>query len=170
MDPPGRGEHDWDGTELTASATRAETLPILGWREWVGLPELGIPRLKAKVDTGARTSTLHAYFVERFDEGGRRLVRFGLHPRRKHTRVKRICVAEIADERTVSDSGGHREKRIVIRTPVVVGAERWSVELTLTARDSMLYRMLFGRTAIRGRYLVDAGASWLAGRPLDPGP
>lgn len=97
------------------------------------------------------------------------MVRFGVHPRRKHARVTRICTAEIADERTVSDSGGHREERIVIRTPVVLGGERWSIEVTLTARDSMLYRMLLGRTAIRDRYVVDSAASWLAGRPHDPG-
>jgi len=143
---------------------------ILGWREWVGLPDFGIARLKAKVDSGARTSALHAFFVEPFAEDGRQRVRFGIHPRRTHTRVERICVADIADQRLVSDSGGHRERRVVIVTTIVIGPRRWPVEVTLTSRDTMHYRMLLGRTAIRGRYLVDAERSYVAGRPRDGHP
>lgn len=139
---------------------------VLGWREWVALPELGVLRLKCKVDTGARTSALHAWYVEPFDDvdGGRR-VRFGLHPHQNDTDFSLDCVADIHDERDVTDSGGHTEKRIVICTPVVIGGRQWPIELTLTSRDTMRFRMLLGRTAISGLYLVDPESSFQAGEP-----
>jgi hypothetical protein len=143
-------------------------LATLGWREWVGLPELGIERIKAKVDTGARTSTLHAFAVEPFVDGGQQYVRFSMHPLQKNTRHVIECVAVAIDRREVSDSGGHREQRWVIETPVVIGADRYPIELTLTARDNMLFRMLLGRTAIRGRYRVDPARSYLQGGKPPP--
>jgi hypothetical protein len=139
----------------------AEERPRLGWREWVGLPELGIDRIKAKVDTGARTSALHAFAVHAFVEGGRQRIRFSMHPVQKDDKQVVECVADVLDQRVVSDSGGHKESRWVIRTRVEVGAESWPIELTLTARDDMLFRMLLGRTAIKGRYLVDPARSYL---------
>jgi hypothetical protein len=135
---------------------------LLGWREWLALPELGIHRIKAKIDTGARTSALHTFGVEPYEREGVLHVRFWVHPLQRVDSVEICCEARVLDRRTVRDSGGHEEERYVIRTRVQVARACWPIEVTLTDRDSMGFRMLLGRTAIRRRYLVDPGKSYLA--------
>lgn len=142
------------------------SIEALGWREWVALPDLGIPAVKAKLDTGARTSALHAYFVEPYEERGVSMVRFGIHPLRRRNEIALECVAVVKDRRMVSDSGGHREKRFVIETRLQLGDISWLAEVTLTDREGMLFRMLLGRTALAGRYSVDPARSYVAGRSL----
>ena len=139
---------------------------MLGWREWVGLPELAIPAIKAKIDTGARTSALHAFYIEPFTADSGEYVRFGIHLKRKTGQIEKECVARVIDRRSVTDSGGHSEERIVIHTPIMIGTEYWPVEITLTNRNGLKYRMLLGRSALSDRYQVDIGHSYLAGKPV----
>lgn len=140
---------------------------IIGWREWLALPELGIERLKAKIDTGARTSALHTFFVEPIKKTRR--LRFGVHPVQRDNDTEIICTADCIDEREVTDSGGHREMRWVILTPLIIGSHCFPIELTLTNRDTMTFRMLLGRTAIRHRFYVNPARSFLVGQPQLPG-
>lgn len=137
---------------------------ILGWREWLAFDELGIAKIKAKVDTGARTSALHAFEVIELSRDGAPWVRFGVHPEQHNTEREIWCETPMFDKRLVRDSGGHEQERPVIKTPVCLGGKRWEIEMTLTNRDNMGFRVLLGRTAIRRRFLVDAGKSYMLGR------
>jgi hypothetical protein len=150
------------------TSTRAGVPLALGWREWLGLPDLELPLVKAKVDTGARTSALHTFYVESYSRNGERYVRFGVHPLQRRSDVVVHCHAQVLDRRMVCDSGGHRERRFVISTAIRVGELQWPIELTLTNRDPMLFRMLLGRTAMAGRVVVDPRRSFLTGRQSDP--
>ncbi|MBW2519959.1 MAG: ATP-dependent zinc protease [Deltaproteobacteria bacterium] len=139
----------------------------VGWREWLALPALDIPSIKAKIDTGARTSALHTYFVEPFEDHQNAMVRFGVHPLQNRQDLEIICLSPVKDYREVTDSGGHREMRYVIETVVVLGVQRRRIEVTLTNRDTMRFRMLLGRTAMEGM-LVVPDKSYLLGRHANP--
>ena len=139
---------------------------IVGWREWLALPDLGIQAIKAKVDTGARTSALHTLALEPFESGGILKVKFGIHPLQRRKDIQLNCVADVVDRRRVTSSAGQSEMRYVIRTSVALGKIRWPIELTLTDRRSMRFRMLLGRAAISGLLLVDPAKSYLTGRRL----
>lgn len=137
----------------------------LGWREWLALPDLDITRIKAKVDTGARTSCLHTFRTEPYTENGQRRVKFWVHPDQHQLHKVTECDAAVIDERTVTDSGGHKELRLVIETRITLGDQSWPIEMTLTNRDSMRFRMLLGRTAMANRCSVLPESSYLAGEP-----
>jgi len=135
----------------------------LGWREWVSLPDLAIGAIKAKIDTGARTSALHAFYTEYFERDNATWVRFGVHPQQGTLERVVHCEAPVIDTRDVTDSGGHREARPVIETTLMLAGEPRTIEMTLTDRDSMLFRMLIGRTAIRRGIVVSPGESFKLG-------
>jgi hypothetical protein len=140
---------------------------ILGWREWVALPELNLPAIKAKVDTGAKTSALHAFQVDRYQKDSVDMVKFLIHPIQKNLDLQVECHAAILDQREVFDSGGHRENRYVIESLITIGDKTWPIELSLTNRDTMRFRMLLGRRAMENCAIVEPGASYLNGR-IDP--
>ncbi len=140
-----------------------DTLITVGWREWVHLPDLHLDKIKAKVDTGARTSCLHAFDIQPYEADGEQRVRFLMHPVQKRDDIVTECDAKIIDQRLVSDSGGHQEQRYVIESRMVLGEHSWNIEITLTNRDTMMFRMLLGRTAMENRILVNPARSFLLG-------
>ena len=134
---------------------------VIGWREWVSLPELGVDAIRAKVDTGARTSAIHAYRLKTTEDEAR----FEIHPIQRKSTPSIPVEVPIVEWREVRSSNGQVQRRPVIRTTIAAGEHRWEAELTLTSRDAMGFRMLLGRTAITGRFLVDVSHSHLLGRP-----
>lgn len=145
---------------------KAQPTAIIGWKEWIGLPDLGIPAVKAKIDTGARTSALHTFNLEEFEADGCRMIRFKIHPLQRREDIQLVCEAPVLERRRVKDSGGHIEKRYVIRTTAVLGGVSWTINITLTNRDPMLFRMLLGRKAVEDKFLINPGWPYLTGRSL----
>ena len=143
----------------------AHDMTQVGWREWLALPDLGLPLIKAKIDTGARTSALHVERSEEFERDGLRWVRFALLPGSR-LRQPKLFEAPVVDARPVTDSGGNRATRLFIRTRLVIGENSWPIEMNLTNRGSMLFPMLLGRTAMSGRLCVNPGQSFVLGRPV----
>lgn len=138
--------------------------PTVGWREWVGLPDLGIPTIAAKIDTGARSSSIDVRNIEVLDDGDGQRVRFDVRLGRKRTVT---AEALLVDVRTVRNPGrgGREEQRYVIRTDLSLAGSRWPIEVNLARRTRMTYRMLLGREALVDRVMVDPGASYLLGEP-----
>ncbi|MEB3163935.1 MAG: RimK/LysX family protein [Prochlorothrix sp.] len=148
---------------MVLKSTRA--LPLLGWREWVALPDLGLDRIKAKIDTGARSSALHAFDIHTVLEAGtgQTLVRFSVHPRQRKSKPTIVATAPLLEYRAIRSSNGYLQQRPVIQTTIVLGDQQWPLELTLTNRDVMGFRMLLGRQGVRKRFLIDPGRSFIQG-------
>ena len=143
---------------------------VLGWREWVSLPGLGIVSIKAKLDTGAKTSALHAWDISPCKVDGRQWIRFRTHPLQRDKETSTVCEAPLSDRRWVTNSSGSSEHRYIIVTELQIGASRWPIELSLTNREAMGFPMIIGREAMRNRVLVDPRASYRAGRhPTEAG-
>ncbi len=158
--------NDWS-EDLTKRTTATESSKfVLGWREWLSFPKLGIHGIKAKVDTGARTSALHTHHYQITEKNGSQWVRFWLHPLPKKPKLELECEAPVSDLRVVRDSGGREENRPFIEARVKLGEFEWPIELSLTNRESMKFRMLLGRTAISGLFLVDSTSSYLMSKSL----
>ena len=138
---------------------------LVGWREWLALPDFGIAAIKAKVDTGARSSSLHVERLEEFQRDGARWVRFEILPSSRRRKRPHACEAPVVDERPVTDSSGDRRMRLFIRTRVAIGTHVFEIEMNLTSRRGMLFPMLLGRTALAGRMRVDPSQSYILGRP-----
>lgn len=138
---------------------------IIGWKEWFSLNDLGLPTIKGKIDTGAKTSSLHAFNIRTFIKAGQNYVRFDIHPLQKNKQIVKTCTALITDYRYVSDSSGNKEKRYVIESYLTIGEIRLSIEITLANRDTMAFKMLLGREAIKkAGMLVDTSKSFLQGK------
>ena len=139
---------------------------IIGWEEWVELPLLGLPAIKAKSDTGARSSSLHAFNIEPFEEDGVQYVRFDVHPLQKNKKLTRQCVAKVKNRRFVTSSNGEKERRWVITTQIGVGPRMVEADVTLTNRHKMTFRMLLGMSTMKkARLMVDPAKSCVLGKP-----
>ncbi len=136
---------------------------IFGWEEWVELPGLGLPAVRAKIDTGARSSSIHAFMIEPYGRNSKPRVRFGVHPVPERPDIVVFCSAELVDQREITSSNGETELRYIVRTPLRVGGQEWPIEISLTNRESMQYRMLVGRTALRDNIIVDPNLSCAQG-------
>lgn len=138
---------------------------MIGWREWVALPDLGIDAVKAKIDTGARTSSLHAFDVEQVERDGAAWVRFKVHPVQRDSARAVSCQAPLVGYRYVRSSTGHQTLRPVIETRVRLMRRTWPIEVTLAGRDAMGFRLLLGRRSVRRGFTVDPRRSFYGGEP-----
>lgn len=138
---------------------------LIGWEEWCSLPELKLPAIKAKIDTGAKTSALHAFNIKTFSRDNMQLVSFCIYPLQRNKDVYITCEANVIDERMVMNSGGHKELRYVIKTPLILGNQSWDIEITLSNRDPLAFRMLLGREALNGHVIIDPMKSMRQGKP-----
>ena len=136
-----------------------KVLPAVGWRELVHLPELGLHGIPAKIDTGARTSSLHGTVLEEFERDGQKYVRFAVDFERQH--VRQVCEAVHVDVRGITSSNGETQYRYVIKTPLKIGDVEFRAEISLANRRDMKFPMLIGRSSLRRRFVVDSGYSWL---------
>lgn len=150
-------------------AKKVRQKSTIGWREWVALPEFGVEEIKAKIDTGARTSALHAYALKTKSVGDETIAYFEIHPIQRSAAKPVAVEAPIAGWRSVTSSNGVSESRPLIITPITIGDLTWEIELTLTRRDEMGFRLLLGRQAVRRKFLIDAGRSFLSTRSTKEG-
>nr|WHW29205.1 hypothetical protein [uncultured bacterium] len=150
---------------MKRSALAGDAPVSVGWREWVGFPEWGVEATKAKIDTGARTSAIHAYDIELFERDDEEWVRFSVHPWQRSDGDSSIVESRRIDHRTITSSSGTRTDRPVVMAEMLLAGRQISAEVTLTRRDEMGFRMLVGREALAQGFVVDPAASYLGGRP-----
>lgn len=137
---------------------------LIGCQEWCALPKLHLPAIKAKVDTGAKTSALHASDIKPFHRQGELFVHFMVHPLQRNTLKEQLCTALVIDQRLVMNTGGQKEQRYVILTTIELGGLSWEIEVSLTNRESLAFRMLLGRDALKGHSLINPGRTFIQGR------
>lgn len=140
---------------------------LIGWREWIGLPELGVAGMKAKIDTGARTSAIHAWNIVTQEEADGLWASFDLHPAQRNNMLVISCRSRVHDVRKIRSSNGQVESRVIIRTRLQLGDTAWPIDISLTNRDAMGFRLLLGRAALRKHVRIDPGRSFLIPRPAD---
>lgn len=153
-----------DKKQSVKKITKKKKRLLIGWREWIALPALDIPFIKAKIDTGARTSALHAFALRPFQEEGKQKICFDIHPFQHNTETIVTCIADVVDKRLITDSGGHTEERFVICTSMMIGEYCASIEISLTERENMLFRMLLGRSALSRQFRINPRRSFITTR------
>ena len=137
---------------------------LIGWREWCALPHLNIPAIKVKIDTGARTSALHAFNIKSWVKKDKKYVNFSVYPLQGNNKIIIHCEAPVVDERIITSSNGHREHRYIILTEIKIAHQIWSIELSLSDRDPLKFRMLLGREALKKWAIIDPSRNYCQGR------
>lgn len=137
---------------------------LIGWQEWCALPKLHLAAIKAKIDTGAKTSALHAADIKPFHRQGELFVHFKVHPLQGNNYLEVDCHAPVIDHRVIMNSGGHKELRYVIRTDILLGNLKWDIDISLTNREPLAFRMLLGRDALKHDFLIEPGRKLYQGK------